>query len=767
MNHSHKYRRPLALASALSLLLSSAGCAGVGAGVSVRTGQAPKADAPGGGPHTAVSLMERTDAPLARSGWLELFLDDASKTVGIRSHSAVEWSTLPRAAATPRANAGACAVEAEIYANGHKLTLNSQDHSAAYGNAVAQNVKNTKGEVQGVELAYTLTPDAATAERAKKKSLASGDTAFLVRVQYTLLEGNLHVQADWENLSGNPNAFIATIGLMERFGALRNPGPNDFFLLPDGCGALLYPGRAAASSTGEDLRFAVYGSDPSVPGGDALRANTAVWGVRGQGAGFVAVVEEGAALCEIVARQSVPGEIPQSAVGPRFIVTPVAVNADGRATARAPGSYGGAFSVTYRFFNSDSANFNTMAAACREQLISIGVLSSTKSVRDDTGMLPLELTLLGTGPARLGQKTLTTYEQAQDILTRLKNKGVNSMHVRYQGALGWLQKPAGRVSPLLRLDGKGALESLQAYCKARGLTLFLDAQLYPAGGLLTPAARTIMGEKLRVPPPETPRGAGKKTIPLRTAGSFTRAARSLLTRLGKLETGGISLGDVGHTLYADYAGGGAMRMEAIEHLDALLPALSAKWLVMLDTGDFYAARHADVMVNLPLEPQLRMPGGRYEPRPLLPILLHGSADYSGAPLNLAAAPEAAKLALLRAIAYGACPAFTWTADNSDERLYFESRTRLEDTRNQRDTALTQLDDALKAYSWANAALAGLRSARITEYTVDPATGVSVTRYSNGVVVYVNLADTEKTVEEITIPPMDFVRIPPLNSVRVG
>jgi hypothetical protein len=633
-------------------------------------------------------------------------------------------------------------VEADIYANGHKLTLNSQDHSVAYGNAASRNIKGGDGKIAGVEVAYTLTPDAATAGRAAKAKLDPGDVAFLVRVRYTLVEGNFLVDAGWENLNQNPNAFIAELGLMERFGALRNPGPDDFFLLPDGCGALLYPARAPAANP-EDLRFAVYGSDPSTPGGDALRANVAAWGVRGQGAGFVAVVDEGAALCELVARQSIPGEVPLSAVGPRFTVTPLAVDSNGLAARRAPTGYGAAegesFSVTYRFFYGDSANFGTMATACREQLISNGVLSSTRTVRDDTGLLPLELTLLGTGPARLGQRALTTFKQAQDILMRLKNKGVNSMNVRCQGALGWLQRPAGRVSPLLRLGGARDLEPLQAYCKSKGLALFPDAQLYPAGGPGAPAAGTLTGEKLRVPPPATPWSAGKKTIPLRAASGFTKAARSLLVRLGRLETAGLALGDVGRTLYADYSGGGLTRARAVESLDRLLPAFSAKWALMLDTGDFYAARHADVVVNLPLEPQVQMPGGRYVPVPLLPILLHSSADYSGAPLNLSGDPDTA---LLRAISYGACPAFTWTADSGDERLFFEP----------------QLDAALDAYDRANAALAGLRGARITEYTVDPVTGLHITGYSGGAVVYVNFSGTEKTKDDITVPPMDFVRI---------
>jgi len=757
MKRHYKY---VCLALALLILPSC----GQGAGVSVRAGQAPRADEPGRGPHATASVMERAD-PLVKSGWLELFFDQASRGVSVRSHSEAEWSVLARAGNTPKSNAGACAVEADIYVKGHKLTLNSQDHSVAYGSAaaVSQNIKNGDGSVAGVEVAYNLTPDAATAGRAANKKLKADDVAFQVRVRYTLAEGNLHVEADWENLNRNPNAFIATLGLMERFGALRTPGPEDFFLLPDGCGALLYPARAPAADA-QDLRFAVYGNDPSVPAGGsrgdaALRANVAAWGVRGRGAGFVAVAEQGAALCEIVARQSIPGEVPLSAVGPRFTVTPVAVDAKGLAAVRAPKSYGAkdegeCFSIIYRFFNGDSANFSTMATACREQLISIRILSSTRTVRDDSGMLPLELTLLGMGPAdRFGQRKLTTFKQAKDILTRLKIKGVNSVNLRYQSALrgGWVQKAPERLSLLRRLGGAGDLTLLQDYCKDRGFTLFLDVRAYSANAPLVPRAKDIMGRTLRRTPRGFPWDAGSRTIPLRAASSLTRASRAILNRLGD-NIGGIALGGVGATLYSDYAGAGATRTEIADRVNRLLPAFSARWTVMLETGDFYAVRHADVITNLPLEPQLSMPGGRYVPVPLLPILLHGVADYSGAPLNLLD-KDARDEALLRSIAYGACPAFTWTADDREPSLHFESQHDY----NAKEYN-SQLDYALHAYNRANEALGGLRAARITEYTVDPATGVIVVSYSNEAKVYVNLSNDKKTKDEIEIPKMDFVRI---------
>lgn len=734
-----------AFALALGFVLLFSGCsAGSGEGIPLSAGKAPQTDSAGAGPHKADSILDTKKKPVASSGWLELFLDEASQTVSIRSHSEAEWSTLPRTSSTPKANQAACAVEAVIYANGQPLTLNSQDHAVAYGLSEVKNIDGKTG--QGIQITYTLTPNEATAKKAASGTLAKSDVAFAVHMRYTLLEGNFRVQADWENVSGNPNAFIAELGFLERFGALRSPGPNDFFLLPDGCGALFYPAKEGDHT--DPLRFTVYGDDPAAPAasGDtqALRANVAAFGVRGQDAGFIAVAEEGEALCDIAVQQSIAGEIAQSAVGFRFRITPVSLAENGTAAYRAPQSYGEnkgeTLCVTYRFFNSNNANFNTMAVACRELLISTGVLSSTKTVRSGNGLLPLNLTLLGTSPAKkFGQTALTTFEQAQDILMRMKNNGVDSINVRYQGALrgGWLQSKTERLSALPRLGGAKRLGELQEYCKSKELSLFLDVQLYPSG--ITSAAKTITGQTLRTAPPKTLWDAGDKTVTLRSMDTLIRASRSVISRVGKYETAGIALGDAAQTLYADYAGSGSSRTQSIQQLDQILPALSANWTVMLDTGSFYAVRHADVVVNLPMDTQVKMSGGRYTAVPLLPILLHSSVDYSGTPLNLEKDPNAA---LLRSIAYGACPAYVWQADDSSEQLYFE----------------LQLEDAMKTYSRANSALADLRTARLMEYKMDTKANVSTTTYSDGTILYVNYGSKEATVGVITIPPMDFVRI---------
>ena len=767
MKYSSKIRAgSLLLCAALALTPLLGGCGPRGAKVlSFKPGTAaPDIDAPGKGPHTAVSTVMGT-REVGKSGWLRLILDEASKTVSVKGYDdTAEWFTLPRITSTPRANAGACAVEADIVVGGARARLNSQDHAVAYDRVETEILRGEDGKDIGVQVDYLLCQNAAVAA---KKSFAQGDVAFLVRVLYYLKDGNFYVEAGWENASGNPDAFIESLGLLGRFGAIRSPGNDDFILLPDGCGALLYPGRGRTAANAADentekpgLRFAVYGEDPTCPvpqnsdtmqyrdaEGRALAANAPVFGVRSKQTAFVAVIERGAALAAIEVEQDIPGEVAQCAVSPRFTITPTTLDEAGGTVYRAAESYGEIggdgrmVKLCYRFFNGESANFNTMAIACREQLIAGAVLSSTKSVQGGD-YVPLNLSLLGTASG--GGRALTTFDQAQDILSRLKNRGVDHINLRGAGMLGG--RPA-RIAPLLRLGGGGGLASLQEYCGNQSFSLFMDARVFPAGGG-APRAANLHGQALRIPLPGALPGISAPAAPLRGAQGMHLGVRALLNRLRDYQTAGISLGDLGGLLYTDYAANGGDREEIAALLgEQCLPALSAQWLVMLDTGYFHAIRAADVVVNLPFDTQLpaaaEKSGGslRYTAMPLLPIILRGSMEYSGPSLNL---EQDSREAFLRGVAFGACPAYTWIADNRDteDPLYFEPH----------------LEEAVQFYERANAALADLRADRITAYSCDFDTGVTTTQFSSDAVIYVNFSGKEVTINNIVIPERDFVRI---------
>ena len=761
-----RFCRCLAWILGLLLPLSGCGAAGPAAVREIRRGAAVEAEAPGKGPYAAEALTKDSE-PVAVAGLLELHLDEASQTVIVReTSSGTAWYTIGASANTPQSNTGACAVELSVVANGGRMTLNSQDHSVAFGRAEAQVLANGDA-AYGLRVEYAMFP---TAAAANKKELAKSDVAFLVTVDYLLRDGNFYIEADWRNLSGNPDAFIESLGLMERFGALRMPGVDDYLFLPDGCGALLYPARMDEGDerAKKPIRFEVYGQDPArvYPAeedeaffrgedGEPLAAHVAAYGVKRGKTAFLAVVEQGASLASITARPFIAGEVRQSAVGPRFCVTPNTLGGDRSKALRADACFAdaaekdaGKIRICYRFLFGDNANYANMARACREELINSGILSSTKTVSPNPA-LPLHLTVLGAVPeGKRGLTPLSTLDQTLDLLTRLKGKGVDSLNIRCLGVFGGGLRQSGPdyLKPLPKLGGAAGLSALQEYCDSKTMDLFLDVNLLSARRQANRQAIDMRGQPLLRDPLQ---GAGGRypgivsaagELPLRGAGNAGVAARSLLEGLRGHGVAGVSIGDMGRLLYADYAGAGFNREEAARSMAQTLPSLAAQWRIMLDGAYFHVIRSADVVVNLPLKTQLPV-SEQYAAVPFLQMILHGSVDYSGAALNLAEEPDDA---FLRTVEYGASPSFTWYCTDlgkEGDLYYFEP----------------QMSFAVDAYTRANEALGDLRGQRIVLHSM-PAAGVALTEYSGEVSVYVNYNDAPAIVDGFTIPARDFLRV---------
>lgn len=121
--------------------------------------------------------------------------------------------------------------------------------------------------------------------------------------------------------------------------------------------------------------------------------------------------------------------------GTSYTITDVSYVGSGSKMTKYVGTqYSGEINVCYRFLTNKNASYSGMAIACREQLIRNSVLS-TRTVTS-SAHLPFALTILGTAQKSGGRYvSLTTYDQAYDLLNMLKAKSVNNITVRYCGVL--------------------------------------------------------------------------------------------------------------------------------------------------------------------------------------------------------------------------------------------------------------------------------------------------------------------------------------------
>lgn len=692
---------------------------------------------------------------VAKSGLIEMYWDEATCSVAVKETSQNHiWYSLPKDSNGKEKNPAAV-VSLEAVRGSERYVLNSQDNSVAYGTARYETSEN------GITVTYTIAADEKTAHK-DVKSRTAEDIVFDVVIRYELKDGSLFVSTDCRKMSESA-VKITKLGIMEYFGSGINSAETDFMLLPDGCGAELYPAAEKGNEKTKNLSFKVYGQDVSVPENteNVYDALLPVYGMKQGSSAFAALIQEGDAIATINASHT-DGECGYYHVGSVFDLTSdYSVTDEKGNTSRyiSESSYDGKLQICYRFLSGNHADASGMALACREQLIRDAVLS-TKSVETENTNLPFFLSVIGESPKGKKQsssgKKFTSFSQALDMVTQMKAKGVNNISLRYKGALsgGVDYDPVNSAELLRSLGGKKDFNELYDEMNTQSLNLYLDIPLVSSGidnkFSSGKSAVSILGK----------RAFGKQKNPLvdyagpenlsynfMDLSFLEESTRDLMVYGKKINLSGYCLNDAGKYLYSSFGKEYIGRQEASERLALQSESLSTNRRLMVDNGFFYMLKNADEVVDLPLASAVSETNG-YVSIPFVQMLLHGTLDYAGTPMNYS---ENSELAMLRSIEYGACPSFEWVyeevsaknkTDNTPTVYYGDSLSR-----------------AAEYYERADEVLGDLRASRITKHSkVAGAEGVYCTEYSTGSLVYVNYNDTEASVNGVTIPAKDFLRI---------
>lgn len=747
MKKSNKTKRIFkrALAAALSLcLLMLTACSGeeetgIRTVKSVESRNTIAAAVQDSSIHYTESLDSFTETAAA-SGLIELRIDPAANSFCIyETTKSKTWSALPLLSGVAHGEehqTAASMVSITVSGGSDIYYLNSQDNSLAYGKASYSLIEN------GAEFVYDIFPDDKTAA---KETFETSDIGFRVTLSVTLSDGSMIVNCTHKNLTGNTDAVIENLDVLNSFGAFNDSNEDDFLLVPDGSGAIIK--TAIYDESFEPLSFAVYGSDLSASGSYSGDAIIPAFGIKHGDSAFVALIQEGDAVAYINADKAT--DISEyNTVYPGFNITP-AVYEDKTLYISKTASVE-SVSLCYRFLSGNNATYAGLASACREQLIRNSVLSTkTVGVSD---YLPLYLTVTGAATDSLGPikylKTLTTFEQAQDMLIRMKNKGINNVSLRYSGVFsGGLDSEDIQHSSLLtRLGGTDKLDSLYSYISAQKMSLYIDVNLLSSAGSFTAGSAASIKKSDTVYTPDSALSksltGSAKERKLRKISELADVVASVLNKTEKYSFSGYCINDAGAALYSDFSAGGLLREEASNQISKAIAPLSTGHSTMASTGNFYMLKNIDSVINIPLKSNASE-SGAYISVPFVQLILHGIVDYSGEAINTAANSEET---MLKCIEYGACPHFEWNyeslgSDTTADIFYYDNT----------------INTAADFYTRANETLNDLRDARITDhYEVDD--GVFCTEYDTGSMIYVNYTDSDYTVLGAVVEARDFIRI---------
>ncbi len=681
---------------------------------------------------------------IAASGLITLLFDENSSSIGVRltaNENSKLWSALPQAVNGETDSDEADIVALEVIHNDSLYHLNSQDNSVSVGTASWENIEN------GYKITYLITDDhkcidnigAGAADEVY--SAGAGDTIlYKVEVSYTLKDGCLYAELNWKNL-GNDKDILANIGFLEYFGAGSTQQVGDFILVPDGSGAIV---DLTSAGELEPLSIAVYGSDIGQSESTASAVIPA-FGMKSGNDAFVAIIEQGDALAEITANKAKSGSN-YNRVGANFAVTPSQIDGDKEYFSEI--GYSGAISLCFRFLSGSDASYAGLAAACREQLVRNFTLSNG-SVQE-TEHMPILVNVIGSAKESgflSFSKNLTTFDEAVDLLTRIKSKGINNVYLRYSGALSGGMNPenASDAKILSSLGGKSGLQKLNDYAAGLNFSVFMDVSLLTSAsskgavGDLVNSKTEYTGETVLDLIAESPIDTQRYISKL---SSLERTVLAVLERFNEFEATGFCVEDAGKMLYTDYTAG-IDRESAKAILSENISPLATQNLVMVENGNFYALKNADIVSNLPMTCHSAQ-GEAYTAVPFVQIVLHGIVEFSSEPINFS---DSSKERFLRCIEFGAIPTFVLADENCFEAQAFSNSLNADNW----------LGEMYSCYNRSSEALGDLRSSRITDhYEVSP--GVYCTEYESTTRIYVNYTDESVTVSGITVEPMNYFRV---------
>lgn len=313
-----------------------------------------------------------------------------------------------------------------------------------------------------------------------------------IPVEYTLSGDRFVASVVFSEIDEGKISYLVSLNILPMLGAAAT-GENGYLFYPDGSGALIY--FSEHTSLAEHITKKCYGEEMAVSNKAEKVAyeetvKMPVFGiVRDSKNALLGIVEEGDSIAEISAYCSTYScgyNSASSAASYRFWSEKLmfkGVSGIQKTLYRVSKNHTTQkrYSVGYYMLEGNDADYVGMANRYRQYLIESRGLR--KRITSPTfnltlyGSAGIDASFLGVHFTRI--QNLTTYNQAKEIVSELKNGGVDSMSVRY---IGWQKSgisndklgEGGTISS--DLGGKSDWNSLSSYLSENGYDFYPEVK---------------------------------------------------------------------------------------------------------------------------------------------------------------------------------------------------------------------------------------------------------------------------------------------------
>ncbi|PZD97102.1 hypothetical protein DNH61_04220 [Paenibacillus sambharensis] len=595
---------------------------------------------------------------------------------------------------------------------------------------------------------------------------------FFASIEYTLDGDSLVARVPVDSIRYPEQYPLNQISLLSYFGAggLKEEGA---ILVPDGSGALIRFNNGKIHYPA--YQQPVYGSDKTMDRTlDALTAQEIrlpVFGILKEGSAMLGIIEQGAPAAVVSA--DISGKINSyNYVYPGFTVlnkTDMSLNANDQqrtipAFQKKPVSTD--FSVRYAFLAGEQASTEGLANYYRQYLIRNNGLTEPRETDGISDNIPFYLQLIGSiskqkhfaGIPYQALEPLTTFEQAQDILTQLQQLEIRDIKLRYAGWFnqGLDHKAPNDISVDKAIGGSKGMKALSAFAEKHGISLYPDVAVLMANSSsdfneAKEAARTLPGDPAAVYPLDLAinrRDRSRNPAYVVSPGTASGYVDNMLDELADFRTGGISLRDLADQLNSDFRKSKVIDRAESERLSvqSLNKIREAGMDIMAEGGNAYAFPFLKDVVHAP------MSSSKFkiedEEVPFYQMVVRGYIDYAGAPYNLSTFTDV-KPYILKCLEFGANVYFEWI---------YEPNYKVKDTEHSELYAVNYelwIDEAADIYREVNAILKNVRHEPITGHE-QLEKGVYRTEYGNGMYIIVNYNRSAVTIDGRMIEAESYI-----------
>lgn len=584
-------------------------------------------------------------------------------------------------------------------------------------------------------------------------------TVFKVVTEYYFENGELVVEIPCDRIYYPEGAPLVNIDLF-KYGVYMPQGSKGYYMAPSGSGALFEFGTGKTANytlgyLGEDYTNILYSDQVDYSG-------YPVYGLTDGGAGYLAVIESGAENI----RLRIEGEQDGYIMYPQLEILRTHRSSLGRTRQfyiydTVP--YHKTVRIRYAFLNGEQATYSGMAEYYRDYLKKSGALAE-KPVSEN---LPFGMEIINiiknskeTGGFKFtAEQAVTTFDRTREIIGYFKSKGLNTLHVKLNGANKgglFIQQP-GVFKAGGKAGGKKGYIGLKEYCDE------VDVQMYLNLNLPFMYEDSFFDGYKRNS--HTSRLLNNKPAVISYKEKSTFADRSDLAKIEVVSPyyyegyaadylknksfigAGVSVGELSRILNSDFSKERySPRSVTLERVSKSLEALSGGFKLMGENPGTFALPFISYGEKVP------MTGAGYavfeKDIPFIQMLIHGSMDYTSMYWNNA---DNREIMRLKAIETGSGVSYRFADEVSKDVMKMQNNFLYN------VSFKVFKEKAIEDYQYVSKALEGLNQTPIIghRYLSDKLVMVS---YEGGEAIYINYADSSAQADGYQIPAKGYLRV---------